>query len=157
MVHLLDVYRKNVGQRSLFCDTIIIDFYDGPTEAICQLIDSEQWYICSLVYIAIEKTQRIFTTIEISKDLFLKFKSIFENRTADPGEFYQMLKERVAAVYNGYSGNVFLFKCDWLNSVEYEVVEIPLRELLYFNNIEEVLEQDEESKLKWKNFFLSST
>jgi hypothetical protein len=59
----------------------------------------------------------------------------------------------VAAVYTGYSGSVFLFKSNWLNAVEYEVVEIPLEELQYFRDIEMVIEQSEESKLKWINFF----
>jgi hypothetical protein len=42
-----------------------------------------------------------------------------------------------------------------LNSIDYEVVEIPLKHLLYFIDIEQVLEQSEELKLKWAGFFSS--
>lgn len=154
MKSLLDIYHENVGQKPLFSEIIDIDFYDGPTEALCQLMETEQWFICSLVYIEFKMGQRVFTLLEISKNSFLKFKSIFESRSADQEDFYQKLKEEVKAIYGNYSGRVFLFKSGWLNAEKYEVVELPLKELQYFNDVEQVLHQSEESKLNWINFFL---
>ena len=153
MESLLDTYRKNVRQRSLFTEIVDIDFYDGPTEALCQLVDSRQWLICSLIYFDIKKGERIFTLLEISNEWLLKFKSILEKRSIDQAEVYEKLKEEINSFYNAYSGKLFLFKSNWLNAIEYEVIEIPLTQLEYFKDIEGVLEQSEESKLKWINFF----
>jgi hypothetical protein len=155
MEPLLDFYIKNVGKRPLFEDIMAIDFYDGPTEALCKVIDGEQWVICSLVYIDFKKRERIYTVLEIDRDLLLKLKSNLEHRLPDQEDNYARLKAQVKDVYNHYSGKIFLFKSDWLNSVDYKVVEISLMHLLYFVDIEQVLEQSEELKLKWTGFFSS--
>jgi hypothetical protein len=154
---LLDVYNKNVGQRALFSEIIDIDFYDGPTEALCRLIDTEQWFVCSLVYIDFNKSERIFTLLEIDSEALLTFKSIFGARPSDQEDFYRKIKERVNDVYVGYADAVFLFKGDWLNAIKYELVKIPLKDLQYFNNIERVIEQTEESAMKWRGFFPPSS
>jgi hypothetical protein len=93
--------------------------------------------------------------LEIDRDLLLKLKSNLEHRLPDREDNYENLKVQVKAIYNDYSGKIFLFKSDWLNSIDYEVVEIPLKHLLYFIDIEQVLEQSEELKLKWAGFFSS--
>ena len=155
METLLDICKKNVGKRPLFEDIMAIDFYDGPTEALCKVIDGEQWVICSFVYIDFKKRERIYTVLEIDWDLLLKLKSNLEHRIPDQEDNYANLKAQVKVIYNGYSGKVFLFKSDWLNSIDYEVVGIPLKHLLYFIDIEQVLEQSEELKLKWAGFFSS--
>jgi hypothetical protein len=153
---LLDTYNKNVGQRSLFSEIIDVDFYDGPTEALCQLIGTEQWFVSSLAYIDFSNNERIFTVLEVSNDVLLNFKSILERRTSIQESFYGSLKQQVNAAYTGYAGKVYLFKGDSLSAIKYELVEIPLNYLQYFGDIETVLEQNEESKLKWKSFFLPS-
>ena len=154
MKSLQDTYNKNVGHISLFSEILDIDFYDGPTEAVCQLADSDQWFICSLVYIDMERGERIFTMLEISNESWLHFKSLLERIPSDQANFYRQIKTQVRAVYNNYSGKAFLFKSDWLNGSEYKIVEMPLKQLHYFGDIEEVLGQSEESKLKWKECFL---
>ncbi len=154
---ILDDYRKNASLRPLYSEIIDIDFYDGPTEALCRLNDSEQWFICSLVSIAFDKWERIFSLLEVTNDVLLKFKFIFENRLPDQHDFYQKLKEQVSVVYADYQGKVFLFKGDRLNAIMFEVVEIPLKDLQYFKDVEAVMGQSEESKLKWKRFFPSVT
>lgn len=150
---LLDIYNKNKGKRPLFSDINDIDFYDGPTEALCRLAESEQWLICSLVYIDISGSERIFTMLEINNQLLLELKSVLEKLTDDQEVLYQKLKAQVKAVYNKYSGNIFLFKSDSLYATKYEIVEISLKPLQYFEDIETVLEQNENSKLHWINFF----
>jgi hypothetical protein len=153
MKSLLDIYSDNKGKRPLFSEIIHIDFYDSPTEALCRLVESEHWFICSLVYIDIKGRERIFTMLEINNQLLLEFKSVLEKLADDREVLYQKLKTQVKAVYKKYSGNIFLFKSDWLNAAEYEVVEIPLKHLQYFKDIEVVLEQNENSKLQWIRFF----
>lgn len=157
MKSLLEIYQENAGKKSLFSEIVDIDFYDGPTEALCRLADTEQWVIGSLVYIDLNKRERIFTLLEISNDVLLGFKSIFENRPSDQEDFYENLKEQVTVVYTGYAGKVFLFKSDWLNAIKYEVVEISLKDLQYFSDIEKVIGQPEESAVKWRGFFSPSS
>jgi len=153
MKSLLDIYHENVGQKPLFSEIKDIDFYDGPTEALCRLIDTDQWIICSLVFIDFEMDERVFTILEISEDVLFKFQSIFEDRHQDQRHFYKEVKAQVKGVYGNYSGRVFLFNSGWLEGVEYKIVEIPLKDLQYFGDIEIVIEQPEESKLKWRRFF----
>jgi hypothetical protein len=150
---LLDTYKENVGRRPLFAEIIDIDFYDGPTEALCQLVESNQWVICSLVYADIERGIRIFTLIEITDRSLSKFKQILEKRSSNKTGFYQDIKAQVKGEYDGYIGKVFLFKCDWLDATEYKVVEMPLEHLEYFKDIEDVLGQNEESKARWLSYF----
>jgi len=152
MESLQDVYKVNAGKTSLFSAILDIDFYDGPTEAICQLTDSHRWFICSLVYLDVEVGERIFTVIEVRNELLSHFQSLFGKMATDQSNIYQQIKEEVKKVYDGYSGKVFLFKSDWLNALEYKVVQMPLNQLQYFRDIDEVLGQSEESKLKWKRF-----
>jgi hypothetical protein len=149
METLLDIYRKNAGKRPLFEDITDIDFYDGPTEALCKLVDVEQWFICSIVYVDLTKGERIYTVLEISRSLMTKLKSNLEHQIAEQESYYEKIKTQVKAVYQDYTGKVFLFKSDWLNSVNYEVEKIPLRDLRYFSDIKQVLEQSEASKSKW--------
>jgi len=153
MKSLLDIYHRNVDQRPLFSEIKDIDFYDGPTEALCRLIDTDQWIICSLVFIDFEMDERIFTLLEISADALFKFQSIFEGRHQDQQHFYPKLKAQVKAVYGNYAGKAFLFKSGWLKSVEYEITEIHINDLQYFVDIEAVIGQSEKSKTKWKTFF----
>jgi hypothetical protein len=153
METLFNIYRKNVGKRPLFEDITDIDFYDGPTEALCKLVGAEQWFVCSIVYIDLKKSERIFTVLEISRDSLLKLKSNLEHQKTGQESYYEKIKEQVNAIYKNYRGRVFLFKSDWLNSVNYDVETIPLRDLQYFNDIEHVLAQSEVSKLKWIKFF----
>jgi hypothetical protein len=155
MKTLLDIYKENVGKKSLFNEIVDIDFYDGPTEALCKVIDTGQWYICSLVYIDFKKKERIFTLLEIDQDLQSDLKSKLGHKMPEMEDYIENLKAKVKDIYSGYSGKVFLFKSDWLNSVDYEVAEIPLVNLQYFRDIEHVLEQSEELKLKWTKFFSS--
>lgn len=149
METFLDIYKENAGKRPLFEDITDIDFYDGPTEALCKLVDVEQWFICSIVYIDLAKSERIYTVLEISRSLMKKIKSNLERQIADQESYYEKIKAQVRAIYKDYAGKVFLFKSDWLNSVNYVVEKIPLRDLRYFSDIEQVLEQSEASKLKW--------
>jgi hypothetical protein len=150
---LLDTYKKNVRQRPLFTKIIDIDFYDGPTEAVCQLIDSEDWFICSLLYFDPDAGERIFTILEISNESFLEFKSILEDRSCDQSELYKKLKDKAKSIYDTYLGKVFLLKGNKLDSINYQVIQIPLERLKYFNHIEDVLEQSEESKSQWVSLF----
>jgi hypothetical protein len=153
METLLNIYRKNVGRRSLFEEVKDIDFYDGPTEALCKLVDAEQWFICSLVYVDFGKSERIYTMLEISHGSFSKLKSNLESQSTNQESDYEKLKVQVKAIYKDYTGKLFLFKSDWLNSVDYEVTKVSLRDLRYFSDIEHVLEQSEASKLKWIKLF----
>ena len=152
---LLDAYKNNVNKRFLFSKFIDIDFYDGPTEAMCQLVDSEQWFICSLVYFDINKDERIFTLLEVNNEWLVELKLILETYSNDTSILHKKLKEKVNLIYKIYSGKVFLFRSDSLAATEYEVVQIPLKDLKYFKGIEDVLDQTEESKLQWVSFFKS--
>ena len=155
MKTLIDIYKENVGKKSLFNEIVDIDFYDGPTEALCKVIDTGQWCICSLVYSDFKKRERIFTLLEIGRDLQSDLKSNLGHQKSEMEDYIENLKAKVKDIYDSYSGKAFLFKSDWLNSVDYEVAEIPLESLQYFRDIEHVLEQSEELKLKWTKFFSS--
>jgi hypothetical protein len=156
MKSLQEIYTKNAGKASLFSSILDIDFYDGPTEAVCQLADSHRWFICSLVYIDIELGKRIFTMLEINDESVSHFKSLFERIATDRSNIYHQIKDKVRVIYKNYSGKVFLFKGDWLNASEYKIVQILLSQLKYFRDIDEVLGQSEESKLKWERFFFGT-
>jgi len=120
------------------------------------LADSHRWFICSLVYIDIELGKRIFTMLEINDESVSHFKSLFERIATDRSNIYHQIKDKVRVIYKNYSGKVFLFKGDWLNASEYKIVQILLSQLKYFRDIDEVLGQSEESKLKWERFFFGT-
>ncbi|HEY8968344.1 MAG TPA: hypothetical protein VIM64_04615 [Puia sp.] len=146
---LLEAYDKNMGKRPLFSEIVDIDFYDGPTEAMCQLVDTDQWFILSLVYFDVDTNERIFTSLELTNEWLSELSSVWELRSSNVRSFYERVKEKINGIYNVYPGKVFLFRSDWLWSINYEVVQIPLQFLKYFRSIEDVLEQTEESKSKW--------
>jgi len=153
MTLILDAYTKNAGRKSLFSKIIDIDFYDGPTEALCQLAESSQWFIGSLVNFDIKKDIRVFTILEINDEWALELKEMLTSDSIIQPNRYENIKKRVGQLYSNYSGLVFLFKGHQLNEMGYEVVQISLEYLKYFKEMEDVLEQTEESKLQWMSFF----
>jgi hypothetical protein len=153
---LFDTYKKNVGLMPLFSLIMDIDFYDGSTEAICKLNNAEKWYVCSLVHINLNPRQRIFTLLELDEQWILKAKPIVEKYQKGDMSSYEAIKREIKLVYDSYKGTVYLFKpdwSDWMDSRNYEIVRIPKESLRYFKDIEDVIEQDKESKLLWMNFF----
>jgi len=155
MTLILDAYKENVEKTSLFSKIIIVDFYDGPTEAICKLVDSEQWLVGSIVYFDIEKKERIFTLLEITNESSSELQPILGSSSIIQADIYENIKKEISLIYNNYSGPVFLFRGHQLSDKKYEVVQIPLKHLIYLKDLEDVLAQTEESKLQWVSFFSS--
>jgi len=153
MEMILITYKRNVGKLPLFSKIIDIDFYDGPTEAISKLADTEKWFIGSLVYFDIKNDQRIFSLLELDEHWLLQITSILEEYKSGKMEHYKALKEKIKNLYKTYSGKVFLFKSDQLNAKNYEIAQIPIKHLKYYNDVEDVIEQKEESKMQWIGFF----
>lgn len=150
---LLNAFKLNVGKNPLFSDTIIIDFYDGPTEAICQIRNINEWFISSLVYFNSQTDQRIFSMIKITEEWLSDIRIVVEKYEKGDLMYYSQLKDRIALHYAKYSDVMFLFKSNWLMSPNYEIIEAPLQKIKYFNSIDAVLDQDDESQSKWIDLF----
>lgn len=155
IMQLLEIFRRNVNKNSFFAKILDIDFYDGPTEAICQLVDSNEWLICSIVYFKPEEDDRIFSVIQVDSAAILDLVSNCTSMPKDGTLFYEKAKERIKSVYNTYKGDVFLLKSQSLIDQKYEIVQISLKDLNYFASIDDVIMQSESSKLRWKSFFIS--
>ena len=134
---------------------MIIDYYDGATEAICKIKDSEVWVIASLVYFSPESRIRIFTLLEITEQSLPTIKTLAELYLKEGNAAYSSIKQEIEMYYKGYAGKVFLFMGDLLSSVHYQIVEMPNKLLCYFSDIDAVLAQDKKVQDKWIKLFLS--
>ncbi len=150
---LFDIYKRSVGLVPLFSVVLDIDFYDGPTEAICKLIDTERWFISSLVLIDFKTNQRVFTMLELNEQSLSEIRPLIEGYKSGDIDSHERVKDKVKLFFDEYRGAVYLFKSDWLNAIDYEITQVPIEHLKYFNGIEDVVAQNEESKLQWVNFF----
>jgi len=151
----LEKLKKNAGGASLFSQIRIIEFYDGPTEAVCQLADVEEWVICSMVYFNIQKNERIFSMLPISFEWSLKLELDLEVPLEEKWERHEKVKKEIGSFYSGYSGDVFLFRGCSLNKAAYQLAQIPLKYLKYFKGIDDVLGQSEGSMAQWTGLFPS--
>lgn len=154
MNDLTDISMENVNNRSIFAEIIIIDFYDGPTEAICKIISSNDWVIASLVYFEPHLNERIFSIISVAHDWLNGFESDFQSLRSNNFESYWEVKSGIKKYSESYSGNAFLFKCKILSSEVYEIVQIKSNKLEYFANVESVLTQKKKHQLKWIDAFI---
>ncbi|HEV3250262.1 MAG TPA: hypothetical protein VGZ71_04880, partial [Puia sp.] len=144
---------ENAGKKVLFSEIIMVDYYDGPTQAICKLDRTDIWMFCSLVYFEPDAGIRIFTIINLTEQWIFKNKLLINKFANINFEGFAKMNKEIKPYFNNYRGNVYLFKGKQLDDINYEVTEIPLKYLTHFNNIEKNLDQDEESKLHWLNFF----
>jgi hypothetical protein len=153
MEEIMEIYKRNKGKHKLFEDYIIVDYYDGPIAAIVKLKNFEKWFVCSTVYFDPGNDLRILSLLELN-DLWMNENKllIYEAKMKNI-DSYKKMKSKFRSFYKIYSGKVYLFKSNWLLSSDYEIVEIPVSDLMYFNDIEAVLNQPKKSKLKWINFF----
>jgi hypothetical protein len=162
MKSIIDQYQKLLSQKPIFSEVIIIDFYDGATEAVCKVSNSDEWYICSMVYFNPDSRQRIFSVIKVNEDLwpaFLSeinvFKKIAPDAYGGKNDYYKKTKKVISNYYEKYTGNVILLMSDSLISFEYKIIEVSRDYLKYFDSIESVLEQDEIAKNQWISLFES--
>ncbi|MFT3934824.1 MAG: hypothetical protein QM726_14460 [Chitinophagaceae bacterium] len=155
MDKILNAYKMNKEKSSLFSQAIVIDHYDGPTEAVCQIRDSEEWFIASLVYFNPDERIRIFTLLKITEQSLVNIKTLAEVYLKEGNAEYAPIKQAIEFYYKGYTGTVFLFMSDWLSSIHYQIIEIPNNALRYFSDIEAVLEQDKRIQGKWMQLFSS--
>ena len=152
-MELMQVYKKNRGVKELFSKTIYIDWYDGITTGICKLDTSEKWFICNLCYLNPGERIRIFTLLKINDEWLTKF-NLQNDMPETPNERnYYLIKDLIKSYFFEYTGKVFLMKGKQPDDIDYEVVEIPLIDLQYFDGIEMTLDQDEKLQEKWLNFF----
>ena len=93
--------------------------------------------------------------LELENEWLLKFKPIIEGSENGNIDDYEKLKKEIEIFFNCYKNNLFLFASDRLDSTNYEITNIPLENLRYFKHIEDVITQNEASKLHWVNFFHS--
>jgi hypothetical protein len=152
--NLLETGMKNAGKKSIFSEIIIIDFYDGPTQAVCKIISSNDWVISSLVYFDPDTSVRIFSIISMPNDWLNKFESDFQLLRNNNFKNYEVIKTNIKRYSENYSGEVFLFKCEYLSSDVYSIVQINSNKLLYFDSVESVVTQNKQSQSKWIEAFL---
>jgi hypothetical protein len=156
MDDLIGISMKNVNRRSIFSEIIIVDFYDGPTEAICKIISSNDWVIASLVYFGPHLNERIFSIISVTDDWLNRFESGLQSLRNNNFECYWEIKHGIEKYSRSYSGNAYLLKCGILSAEVYEIVQIKSDKLEYFPNIESVLTQKKEYQSKWIGAFIES-
>ena len=149
MDDLISISMKNVNRRSIFSEITIVDFYEGPTEAICKIISSDDWVIASLVYFEPHLNERIFSIISVTDDWLNRFESGLQSLRNNNFECYWEIKYGIEEYYRSYSGNAYLLKCGILSAEVYEIVQIKSDKLEYFPNIESVLTQKKEYQSKW--------
>jgi len=150
---LIKSYDTNKGKNTLFSTIMIIDFYDSPTEALCEVGGGNQWCITSLVYFDPYRNIRVFTLINIENESLSDLKALVESYQLNGIDHFDAMKDCVATYYNNYTGRVFLFMTDWLSSNNYQMTEIPKTSLSYFADIEDVLEQSTHEKERWTDWF----
>jgi hypothetical protein len=150
---LIDIYKGKAGLSPLFSVILDIDFYDGPTEAICKLVDTEKWVICSLVYIDFTNRQRIFSMLEVGEQWLSELRPLVEKYKSGSMDSFEAIKSNVEFMFDNYKDDAYLFKSDSLRAKDYEIVQVPIEYLKYFRDIEEVIEQDDAAKSKWIGFF----
>lgn len=153
MKKIVDAYKINKGKNSLFAKELIVDYYDGALEAICQIKNEDIWVIASMVYFNPDEQIRIFTIIKIAERHLQNMQKLLERYQIMGNAEYEPIKQEIKRYYETYSGDVLLFKSDLLSSVNYEIVSMPKKLLRYFPRVESVLDQSLVEQSQWMNLF----
>jgi hypothetical protein len=131
----------------LFSDITNIDWYDGPILAIAKMINSEDWHICSLVYIDFNNDERIFQIVKVQEAWA---KKIIEelNKTS-----YKNIRARIKHKFLNYKSDLFIAKTRHSDDKSFELKKISNRHLKYYSSIDKIINQDKRLQNQWKRFF----
>lgn len=157
-MELTKIYSRNKNIRPLFSESIIIDFYDGLTTGLGKLDTTEIWLACNMCYFEPTKDERIFTLISVGTEVVEQLKPLRDMpKTGEYNEQtekkYQFMMGLIRKCFSDYHGKVYLMKCGDINDVDYEIVEISIVDMRYFDDMEDALNQPEQDKEKWLSFF----
>ena len=85
-----------------------------------------------------------------------KFELDFKLLRTNNFETCETVKKSIRRYSKNYNGKAFLFKCKFLSSDTYEIVQIEANKLLYFDSVESVVTQNRQSQSKWIDAFRES-
>src|SRR5688500_7939958 len=149
-MELINTYHKNKGISKLFSEVITIDWYDGTTTGVCKLSQSNEWYVCNMCYFDPDKRIRIFILIRVFDKWMDESKKV-ETYRGNNERDYTSMNELASLAFKGYQDQSFLMKADGINSLSYEIVELPISELRFFGTIDETF--DQKFRTKWISYF----
>lgn len=128
----------------------ILDWYDGPTCAVCKSDELDKWFFATLVFTDIQLRRRVFVLMELSDaeatcilELLLKTDKITTT----------LLTELLDDLVNSYDGNVWLLDTDNLDKESKTLVQVDKSYLRYFKSLDEVVYQDKEDAQRYLEVF----
>ena len=139
-------FESNIGCKELFDQKIILDWYDGTVLGFGKSDDYNKWFICSLVYFDPEKLVRVYVISEASDELIGRAKQYFENRGE---ESYHKLHKEIKSEFENYKGDIYLFKGESLESINYKIIKVDSRYLVFFDDLEDVIDQEIKLAANW--------
>ena len=144
---IFNAYKNNRGLKPLFSIQYIIDWYDGVVSGIGTLIGTNDPYLVNIVAWDFTSRMKIFSIIDITASSFEKFREVIAIPDSNP--IIQLLEDYVRL----YTGDVLLFKSQYLDDVEYDLIINYTIRLHPYNGIEEIANQTDEERQKWFNLF----
>ena len=131
----------------------IIDWYDGPTCALCKSQEPDEWFFANIVFIDFERRKRIFVLIQLNaaQSAYL-FQALLKTV---PGQKRSsiLLGKTLRDFIQGYDGAVWLFETDNLDKKSKTIISVDRSFLKYFKSLDEVMNQSKKAKKKWLDVF----
>lgn len=131
----------------MFSEITNIDWYDGPILAIAKMVNTGDWYICSVAYIDFDNDERIFQVIKVQETWAKKIINDLNQTT------YKNVRARIKHKFLNYKSDLFIAKDRYLDSASIELKKISNRHLKYYSSIDKIVNQDKRLQNKWKKFF----
>jgi hypothetical protein len=153
MISNIKYLQEHIGKSCFYDQLIIIDFYDGPIEGICKLENIASNLIFSIIYLDLQRKERIFSLLEIPNEWMAVNESIikrYENGEMSP---YKEIKTKIKSLYKSYYDPAYLFRGEQISDVNYNIVEVNANKLEYFSRVDDVLKQNQKCKTKWNKLF----
>lgn len=149
---IMSEYNKKKGSEKLFSEIVIIEWYDGEVTALCRL-ENEQWFIANLCYFNLNDKYRIYTLIETDKDWVELRKDKFYPNESDDNSIYDDTMEDIKSRMLNYKGAAYLMKAKKLHDTNYKLIEIPPDKIAFYDHVEKVVDQPQESAARWLHYF----
>lgn len=139
--------QEKTHELSFFSEYEIFDWYDGAISGIGQLSGTNEFYWFNMVAWNLEINEKIFVILKID----LEWQNSFKTKLIKTKP--NSIKKFILNFYSDYEYEVYLLKAKYIEDKTYDLKEIKVNSLIYYQNIDAIEKQTKRSKNAWFDFF----
>jgi hypothetical protein len=146
-----DILKLNFKNKKIFSEYEIIDWYDGAIFGIGRLANTDDYYLFQMVAYNLKIPQRVYVLLKIDATWKNEFK--LERAKVEGRMKINIIKKMVVSLYSNYTDSIYLLKAKSIEEKIFEIKKVVVNNLIYYSNIDKVINQSKKQEKKWFDFF----